>query len=138
MINRAKDPRAFLNTVILNMYANAQLQRWQSENSSETGQWTQLNQKYAKYKKKRFASFPGAGNALMIATGKLSMAASLRGPGYKKLVSVNSLEVSIDDTVIPYAKYAAVKRPIMQFGGATIESMKTVLGKYLMTGESNG
>ncbi len=137
MITRAQDPRAFLNTTMVNMYANAQIQRWETANASETGTWPALDKDYEAAKKIRFAGFAGAGNAIMVATGKLSNAAILRGGGVKKIVTTRALEISIDDSVIPYAKYAAQKRPFMSFGAQTIEKMQEAIKKYLIKGESH-
>lgn len=150
-ILKAKDARALLNGPILSVYQNAQIQRFQTENASETGQWEPLSTKplfyywgtdpdlkgyfaggYAEWKKRKYAGYPGGGEKIMIATGALSEAAIGRGAGFRKVVTTRSLMVSVDDETIPYAKYAAMHRPFMNFGGNTINQMKDMIKDFML------
>lgn len=132
MINRAKDPRAFLRNVMYPMYVEAQKQRWVTENQSETGQWRSItSEAYRKRKERKYASFRGAGRVLMIATGRLSDVATGRY-GLKRVITTSGMILSIDDEVVPYAKYVASIRPIMAFGEDTRFKMKTKINQYLM------
>jgi hypothetical protein len=136
MIGKAKNPTAFLRKTIYPMYQEAQMQRWQSENSSETGRWDGYKDpKYAAYKKIKYAGFPGGGGAIGIATGQLSEVAMGRrgmGSGLNRIIETTGMTISIDDGVIPYAKYFARTRPIMAFGRPTILKIKSAIGDYLM------
>ena len=134
MVSKARDPRAFLNTVIFDIYKQAQLNRWMTENESETGRWKKLKTDYYQaYKKRKYRSFPGAGEKLMIAKGNLVDAAV--GKKYlKKVVTTKGMILSIDDSSLPYAKYAAAIRPVMEFGPKTIEIMRKSISAYLLGG----
>lgn len=132
MVSKAKNPIPFLRRVIYPMYQQAQLNRWQTENSSETGQWMPLNTKYSEDKKRRYAGFPGGGNAIMIATGKLSKAAFGQTSDLKRVITTSGMILTIDDGSIPYAKYAALKRPFMTFGGNTIGMFQDAIRKWML------
>lgn len=134
-LERGKTIQAYLNRVAYPQYQQAQVGRWQSENASETGQWAALNPKYAVRKIKEFAEFPGGGRALMVATGKLSQAAMGRGDGALKVISGNTMTVGVEDSVIPYGRWAAGLRPIMEFGQDTTDLILTGVADWLMKGE---
>lgn len=135
MIERARDPRAFLNTVIFDMYKQAQLNRWATENESETGRWQPIKNKYYEARKRRrYAGFPGSGQKLMIAKGNLVYSASGK-KNLKKVVTNRGMILSIDDGAVPYAKYAATLRPIMSFGPNTIGQMRLAIGRFMMGGK---
>ena len=136
MIAKGRDASAILNTTIMDMYFQAQVIRWQTENSSEGAQWANYASKnYAIYKQKKYASFPEGGRRKMIATGHLIKVATGQlgmGGALKKVVTPNRLTVSIDDGETPYAKYVAKDRPIMAFGTDTRTMMRLAIGKYMM------
>ena len=131
MIGRARDARGFLQRVILPMYLEDQKKRFQSENNTETGQWAALNPKYEKLKKTKYAGFPGSGNAILVGTGKLSDAVLLVSGG-NKVITQNSITISVDSGVVPYAKYVQEKRQFMSFGGSSINQFKDAIRLYLM------
>lgn len=131
------------------LYQLFQTQRFETENSSEGNQWDDLTEKYQKQKLKRFASYPGNGSKMMIATGTLAGAAI--GPGapfasegisaHRALFTKNSMQISIDTSGVNaagkkfvYAKYANEKRPFMSFSADHIEQMKETLMKYVLKG----
>lgn len=102
LTERSKSMRSFLNGTIYALYQQVQLNRWQTEGASETGQWASLSEGYAQRKKIMYGggpkhkwiggqgenrpwevsgtwpSYPGAGTKVMIATGRL--ASSVIGP----------------------------------------------------------
>ncbi len=154
---KARDARALLNGPILQVYKNAQYQRFQTENSSETGQWKPLSTKpikpwwiknsedragevaawesggYEAAKRFIYKDFPGGGSKMMIGTGRLFK--GLTGDvasGFKKVVTSKSLVISLDDGIVPYAKYAALERPFMSFGNSTIEKIQEIIRKYMV------
>lgn len=154
-IQRGKTVQAYLNRKAYRQYQTAQKERWQSENTSETGQWAPLSTKpffaywekgpdgkfgtyyaggYEEQKKYLYAEFPGGGNALMIATGKLSQAAMGRGDGKLKVITNTTMTVGIDDSAIPYGKWAAEARPFMHFGPTTIQKITGDLARWLIEG----
>lgn len=130
MVSRANAVSSFLNRNIFQMYQKAQIERFQTENASETGQWQSLNSKYLKRKKKKYASFPGGGNAVMIATGKLKDAATGRA-NFTKLVTNTSFTISIDLGSIPYAVYPGKMRPYMEFSDATENSWSQAITDFI-------
>ncbi len=132
MLTRANGVSTFLQRVILPEYYKAQEERWETENASEGETWTAIKPGYAAYKKRKFASFPGGGEKLLIATGKLAFAATGRTPsdGYK-LITNDSFVVGINDEAIPYGKYVAETRPIMKFSDDTVNSWKDQIARYI-------
>ena len=157
IVARGRDLSAYLNRVTFQQYLNAQLQRWQTENASETGLWKELNDKYAKEKirivtgltkdRKRVTKHPriktlltdtgsaAGGRAKMILTGRLADAAQGRGAALLKVVTNSGLKVSIDLSVLPYAQYASKVRPMMSFGTDTEALMVNQLVSYMMGGK---
>lgn len=161
MIDRGKNIQSFLNRVTFAQYKKAQIERWKSLNSTEGTTWPAIKSKaYQDFKervvinsmtprKKKTASkrngarpqdlmtptgLEAQGKVLMVLTGRLADAATGRGPGLLKVVTNSSITVSLDDSALPYGKYAAAKRPIMRFGAATEGQMIDDVIKYLMTG----
>lgn len=140
MISRANLSRGYLDRVVYKQYQNAQRKRWETENTSETGQWASYIPdkdgvlKYPTYKLKKFASSPGGGSKMMIASGKLFAAAVGPGEGHLKEVGERSLVVGIDTGSVPYAEYPAEKRPIMEFSPATITEWLEGMRDYVMKG----
>lgn len=125
------DLSAFFARQIYPMYQLAQKNRWVTENASENGQWRELNAEYVKYKKKKYAGYPGGGTKKVIATGKLVAAATGEGPGLNKFITANQMRLAIDLGQIPYAKYVANEFPIMSFGPQTIGLMKSAIASYI-------
>lgn len=133
-LKRANLITAFLNRVIYPMYQNAQRLRWTSQNTTEGPQWAALTSRaYAIRKAIRFASFPGGGQQLMIASGRLFN--SVTGDDladHKKLVEGNSLIIL---TSVPYAQYVDPVRNFSTMGKNTLDDMKQATRDYLMAGK---
>jgi hypothetical protein len=135
MVGRAKDVRSYLDTVVVRQYQKAQLARWQTEGASEGMPWAPLTLPYAKYKAKKHAGDPGDGKVLMIATGKLSEAATLASmDAVLKVVTSTGITIGIDSGVLAYARYAGNMRPFMQFSDQTISDMRAGLKNYIKNG----
>lgn len=136
MLNRTNAMSAFLQRVIYPEYIRAQERRWETENASEGATWIPLQSAYATYKKTKYASFPGSGEKTMIATGKLSFAATGRSRDGYKLITNTSFVVGISDEAIPYGKYAAEHRPIMKFSDDTVNYWKSQIAGFVVRGKS--
>jgi hypothetical protein len=155
-LERGSTIQAYLNKVVYPQYKKAQAARFQSENSTEGATWAPLSTKpyfawwekgpngkfgtyyaggYAEHKKYLYADYPGGGNNLMIATGKLSQAARGVGDGTLKVISGNTMTVGVDESIIPYAGYAAEARPFMEFGRDTTDMILDGVANWLMKGE---
>jgi adenylosuccinate synthase len=128
MISKGRDCRALLNGTIYPMMVNAQVKRWETENTSETGQWLSLNPKYKEYKRKKYRSYPESGERIMIATGTLIKKSSAE---LMKVVTTRGMVLSIDGGAVPYAKYAAEVRTVMRFGNDTIDKIRVLIKTYL-------
>lgn len=133
-LKRARLITGFLNRVIYPMYQNAQRLRWVSQNTSEGTQWAELTSKsYIARKAIMFASFPGGGKELMIASGTLF--ASVTGDDltyHKKIIQGNSMQIY---TSVPYAPYADLARNFSKLGQNTLDSMKQACIDYLTKGK---
>jgi hypothetical protein len=134
MLNRTQTIQTFLRRVIYPQYTRAQERRWMTENMSEGSRWTALAPGYARSKRTRYASYPGAGEKLMVATGALSFAAVGRGRGAYRMITNEKFVVGIDDTEIPYAKWAAEDRPIMEFSEDRVEDWNRQIARYIKRG----
>lgn len=137
MVTRARDVRSYLNTTVVRQYQTAQLNRWQTENASESDTWDSLNDRYAKWKAKKFASYPGGGKVMLVREGKLVSAATLRDGGASsyKIVTQTGIRIGINDGNLPYAKWVAGKRPFMSFGDATLSEMRAGLRAFIGKGQ---
>lgn len=102
MLDRANSIRSFLDRNIYRMYQNKQRERWMSENQTEGQQWHAVGEQYARYKKKRFSSYEGAGEKLLIATGNLFHAVIGPGMGQRKIVTNTKLYIAVG---VNYAGY---------------------------------
>lgn len=128
MIDRASGMQGFLDRVIFRLYQNAQRQRWMTENQSEGEKWRPLSPGYDIWKKKKFASFPGGGEKMLIATNRLFPSVVGESGETRKVVTNRGLVVA---TTVPYAPKVAEIRPFMKFGKATIDKMKKSLRDYI-------
>jgi hypothetical protein len=136
-LNRLSKASAYADRVIWPQYQKAQIERWQTENSSQGETWEPLTPQYKKQKRKRFAAYPGAGNALMVATGRLAQGAQGQNPAYfNKLITDKQFVVAVNTGALPYAKYPGVKRPFMVFNQETIDFWTKGLTAYLMRGRA--
>jgi len=131
MVSRANSVQGYLNRNLYRQYQNAQRTRWQTEGASEGTKWLPLNPGYAKRKLVRFASYPGGGRKMMIATKRLFDA--VVGPSGEHRKEVTSRSLTIGWTT-PYAVYADEKRPFSSFSNKTEQQMYDGLAKYLIEG----
>lgn len=141
MVERSKHVSTFLQKHTLPQYQKAQMQRWITENSSEGEAWAPISSTYRTYKRKRYSSYEGSGDKLMIASGGLYRAATGRGDGMYKLITDDAFIVGIDLNAtnpdgrrLDYAAYAAEKRPIMEFSDATLNLWKADIAAYITKG----
>lgn len=136
MLSRAQTIQTFLRRVIYPQYTRAQERRWMTENMEDGARWAPVNALYARRKRSRYASYPGAGEKLMVATGRLSFAAVGRGAGAYRMITNDKFVVGIDDTVVPYAKWAAETRPVMEFSDDRVRSWTKQVSEYIRRGKS--
>lgn len=137
MVSRARNIRSYLNTVVVRQYQDAQMKRFQTENESEGATWVPLTPRYLAQKLIKYAESPGGGRKMLIATGRLSDAALMRGEGYYKIVDNRSIRIGIDDGMIPYAKYVARTRPFMTFGSDTLAQMRAGIKNFIRKGNAS-
>lgn len=133
LLDRTNSMQAFFNRNIFRMYQKAQARRWITENESEKNKWEPLSSAYAKSKRTRWAAAPGAGTKLMIASGKLVKAATGQ-EGFVKIATNTGLSVSLQSDFIGGAKYATIKRPVMNFSRKTINEMRDAIRAYMTWG----
>jgi hypothetical protein len=127
--------QSYFNHILYPLYQNAQIERWESQNATQGETWAPITPVYAKQKKKKFASYPGAGTVLMVATEELYRAA--RGEGNSlKMADDTMLRVSIDLDALPYAKYPGVMRPFMLFSDQQEYDWAYDATRYVMRGAS--
>lgn len=137
MISRGKSTSSYLNRNLLQQFKDAQNQRFQTLNSSQGSTWAPTTQKYSNYKRKKFASYPGAGNALMVATGRLAAGAMGQdASNYYKTVTDRSFTFGINLGTLPYAKYPGVRRPFMSFSDDTLVDWYTGIQQYITKGKT--
>lgn len=134
MIARGKSSRTFLQKHAYPAYLGAQRKRFQTENKSQSQQWAALNPKYAAYKVNKYASAPGGGRKIMIATGKLYKSIIGEGDGHFKLITDKEMVVG---TSIPYATFPARTRSIMKFNPDFIRRLKEQWSQYLISGKTD-
>ncbi len=132
MMSRTNTVASFLQRVIYPSYIKAQEQRWETENESQGATWTQIaSASYLAWKRRKFASAPGGGEKLMVATSDTLFAATNRSGNSLKIITNDSFVVGIDDTSIPYAKCAAEKRPIMLFSDDQKNEWKSQIARWI-------
>lgn len=132
LIDRSRASQGYFARNVYRDYQNSQRERWRTEGQSEGYQWEQIDPEYRKRKLKRFASYPGAGSKMMIATSKLQ--GSVIGLGeygtsnHRALFANTYMEVS---TTLSYAPYVAEKRTIMDFAEKTIDEWERKLTDFV-------
>lgn len=135
MLTRANTVSSYLDRVIFPKFQKAQLERFKSENASQGDTWAPLNPEYAKRKRKKYAAYPGAGSAILIATGRLMKAATGQ-EGYNKIVTNQGITIGVDLGAVPYAGYVGSARPFMKFSDATIADWKAGIVAYVGKGKA--
>ncbi len=130
MLDRTKLVRGWLNRVAYPMIIKAQQMRWMTEGASEGEGWAPINPRYAKWKLKKFADYPGGGRKTLIATSRLvkGMTGENLSDHYK-LVTDRTLEVG---TTINYARYVNETRNIVELGPETVDSLVQGLKDYIL------
>lgn len=120
------------------LYANAQRTRWMTEGASEGPKWKKLSSGYAASKKWRFASYPGAGNVVLIATSRL-LAGLLPpeerknersfGEEFRKIIQNKKVTFK---TTVPYADDVNQERPFSVWTQRTMNSFVRDYKTYLI------
>lgn len=132
MLDRSNSISSYLNRNLFRQYQKAQIDRWKTENASEGDTWEPIDPTYAKYKRKKFASYPGGGNVTMVATGKLASAAQAENPAYYyKIVTNSKFVIGINTGALPYAQYPGEHRPYMSFSDDHIADMRKGISDYI-------
>lgn len=132
LIDRSKTLSSYLNRNLFRQYQKAQLLRFQTEGASENLAWAPLQQAYQQYKRKKFASSPGGGNATMIATGRLMQGATGQDSNYfYKLVTDEKFEIGMNTSALPYSPYPGVMRPYMRFSEDTLTQWRQGIRDYI-------
>jgi hypothetical protein len=134
MASRTRSVQAYFKRIIYRQYQNAQRERWITENASEQGEWKRLDPVYEERKKRQFAAFPGRGEKMLIATGRLVSAVigQPRSPEHRMTATNRSIEVA---WTTPYAAYVDEVRPFSRFSEETMDEMMEGLGRFLVLNE---
>ena len=135
MIDRTKSMQSFLETYIYRMYQNAENERWLTENQSEGPQWDQVGDNYAKWKRKKFAAYEGAGTKLLIATGTMYHAVVGPAQGQLKLVTNTKLYISTD---VPYAGEVNKLRNFSRWSSDTYASFNRAIKDFIVHNINRG
>jgi hypothetical protein len=136
IISRGRSLGTYLDRVVWPQFQQAQINRWETQGASEGFSWPELNPTYAKRKKKKFAAFPGAGNAMMVATGRLSSGAQGRDTAYfGRTVTESKMTVMVSSSALPYAIYPGKARPFMVFSDDTMSAWTGAAAAYMMGGK---
>lgn len=134
-LSRAENGRAWLARVAYPAYQNAQVERWQTQNTgrfSFGGRWLDNSSRYKNWKRKGYANYPGSGRFVMIATARLVSSVIGQAGGafvnnqdglaqHRRIIGPRSLEVF---TTVDYANKVAEKRPFMQFSEEFYRSLQ--------------
>lgn len=135
MATRANSVSSYLNRNLFRQYQKAQIQRWETQGASEMGKWEELSSIYAKRKKKKYAGFPGGGQVIMQATGRLASGATGRDSAYfYKLVTNVSFTIGINLGALPYAIYPGKMRPFMEFSQTTEDEWSQGITEFITRG----
>lgn len=132
MLNRANLVRGWLNRVAYPRLVKMQRMRWMTEGASEGESWEPLKEKTKLSKLKRFADYPGAGQKMLIATGKLIAGITGDNPAdHYKLVTDTRIEMG---TSVSYAKFVNEARNIVDISEETASELTEDLKQYLVSG----
>lgn len=139
MVNRANSVSSYLNRNLFRQYQKMQIKRFETENQSETGQWQPITPVYAARKRKNAKKhgWPGGGNVIMIASGKLKDGATAKDSAlYTKMVTNTSFTISVNTATIPYAMYPGKQRPYMEFSSETEDYFMFGLTEFITEGKA--
>lgn len=140
MVEKGKSMSSYFNRITFQNFKNVQNARFQTENASQGDKWEPIDpeSRYGKLKPKKFATYPGAGRALMVATGKLASGALAKdSANYYKAVTDRSFIIGMNLDSVPYAKHAGDARPYMTVNSETLAIWKKNIVAY-MTRYGNG
>ena len=163
LYERSDNMMSVLNKQVFSLYQELQKQRWQAEGALEgLSPWKPLSPGYIVYKKKKYGSYPGGANAMMIRTGKLFKYTAedprkvvdnksiTISPRTEEIVDEPEYNSSADEQLNlfkrkrrmskkkreakSYARWANRERPFMKFGIYQIHQFNTVIRNYLVKG----
>lgn len=132
MVKNANLLPGYLDRVVYRQYQKAQRKRWETENSdnfSAGGHWEALDPGYAAYKRKKFASYRGGGEKILIATGRLFEGVIGPSQDHEKLVTERQIIIS---TSVPYAHYVDEDRTFTKFSPMFYSDVYQGLKEYLV------
>lgn len=147
LIARGDNTRAALASVYP-VYQELQIERFKTENASEGGRWDSLEPSYQKQKLRRFRSYPGSGNKIMVGTGMLAGAAI--GPTdanpypvgidkHRAIFTNKSMTVYVaqsgknpEGRPFTYASFANEKRTFTKFSRRSTDRMREAIRSYVM------
>lgn len=160
-LSRAQDGRAWLDRVAYPKYQNAQVQRWQTQNTSQGSKWPDNKGWYKNWKligfgggpqyKKgppgrwvrsgTYPTYPGRGRFVMIATAKL--VSSVIGQAQGSFVNnpegvaahrkITGPQSLEVYTTVDYAAQVAVERPFMTFSDKFNNDLKASYAQWMFT-----
>ena len=134
---------AFLQNYVYLLYLETQKKRWAQINVDADfigGEWPQLkNKKDEEYKRKKYASYIGGGEQLMVRKGTLYN--SIVNPGdqnHEKIIAGGTMRIN---TLVKYAKYLDAGTEKMEarvFSGFSDIFKNSILTKYktFITGDA--
>jgi hypothetical protein len=131
MLDRKGRMQAYLNRNVYKQYQNARRTQWATQGASEGDRWENNPPKYADYKTRKFAAYPGGGRKVLIATGRLMQ--SVIGPGEDHRKVATNEYIAINWTT-PYAVAVGEARPYADLGRETMDEIYDGLAKFLMEG----
>ena len=134
MMDRTNMAKGYINRVVYNTYKRRQRKRWMTQSESEAKKWEPLNPKYESYKKRKFASFPGSGTKMMIATQRLFNAVVGDNDKSEHRKIIEGKTKLIVGWTTPYAVYTEKVRPVSEWDPKQDKKMYDDFVKYLMNG----
>jgi len=123
--------QAYLARNVYKQYQKAQMKRWQTQGSSGTGQWAELSEAYAATKRVKFASYPGHGVTLLVATNRLQKSVIGTSGEHRLMVAERSIRIA---TVVPYAEYVNDARQFEKLGEKTTREILNGIKRFLAKG----
>lgn len=134
MLKRDKAMQSYLARNVYRQYQKAQIERWKTQNESQTGMWLPpQNAAYIARKKRLYGA--ARGSKTLYASGRLFGSVAGRGElgtnEHRVMVTPKRLSIS---TATPYAKYAAEDRPFMEFNRETEREWAEGIRDFLVKG----
>lgn len=129
MVSKGKDSRSFIKKHLKPFYIDAQRERFDSENVSQGSQWEALSPKYAKYKLKKYATFPGGGRKINVATGRLYRTLTFQEDNAINEMTDDRTWIVIFD--VPYGKFVNEARPVLKFNNSFTSQIREKFIEYM-------